>query len=452
MTRALSTVPGPTGLPVFGSLLALGAGPLDFLTGLHRDHGDLVRFRIGPQETLLVTDPALVEAVFVKHRDATVKDPVTAGLSELLGQGLLTAEGEAWRKNRVTIAPSFQPKHLAALGGTMVAATNEALDGLAEGSVDVHPFLMELTLDIAVRTLFGATLEDAGRVGPLVEDLMIGFDQSIHTWRRLLPRWVPTAAKRNRARDGAELHAILDGIVAKKRAALARGEEHDDLLARLLVARGEDGAAMSDGQLRDELLTLFLAGHETTALTLGYALWLLAGHPDAQRRARDELDAVLGSGEATAADTRRLPFLDAIVQESMRLYPPAWIIGRSTVEDLTLGDVAVPAGTVLLMPPWVVHRDARWFDAPEAFRPERWLETSDRPRFAFFPFGGGPRVCVGNHFARMEAVLVLATVLRRLELRAQPDFALEVMPSVTLRPRHGIRVEVGRRGAGKVAA
>ena len=445
MSRPLSALPGPAPLPLIGNLAALGGDPLGFMAGLAAEYGGLVRFRIGSQDTLLVSDPALVEQVLVKLREATVKDPVTAGLSDVLGQGLLTAEGELWRRNRRTIAPSFQPGQLAALGEVMVASTARSLDGLVEGPVDVHEHMMGLTLDIAVRTLFGAELHDAARVGPLVEELMVGFDRQMHTWRRLLPAWVPTAARREAAHHKAELHSILQVIVDQKRQAQAAGEEGADLLSRLLAARDEEGQPMGDDQLRDELLTLFLAGHETTALTLGYALWLLANHPDVQQRLHEELTQVLEGRDPTSADCRRLPYVDAVVQESMRLYPPAWVVGRQAAEDLVLDDVAVPKGTVLLMPQWVVHRDSRWFPEPLQFRPERWLAGEERPKFSFFPFGGGQRVCVGNHFARMEAVLVLAMMLTRLELRPQPGFELQVLPSVTLRPRGGIVVRQATR-------
>ncbi|MCP4807113.1 MAG: cytochrome P450 [Proteobacteria bacterium] len=319
------------------------------------------------------------------HRKATIKAPITAGLSDVLGQGLLTAEGETWRQNRRLIAPSFQPRHLAEPGGE--------------------------------------------RVGPLVEELMHGFNEKTHTWRRLLPEWVPTKGRRIAERNQRELHAILQELVAKKRT------QHDpdasDLLSRLLAARDDEGRGMDDAQLRDEMLTLFLAGHETTALALSYAVLLLAKNPGLQERARQELDAVVGEGPLTAMHSRRLPFLDAVFQETMRLYPPAWVVGRAAAEPFVLGDVRVPAGTVLLLPQWVVHRDERWFPQADTFRPDRWLEDPQHPKYAFFPFGGGQRVCVGNHFARMEAVLVLAEWLRTFELAPVAGFELDVFPSVT---------------------
>ncbi len=449
MPRALSDVPGPAPLPLIGNLREVAGDPLGSLEAGTRAHGDLWRIRVGTRTNLVVTDPALIEEVFITHRKATVKDPVTAGLSDVLGQGLLTAEGETWRKNRRLIAPSFQPRHLAELGSTMVASTERAASGVSSGTHDVHEHMMALTLDIAVRTLFGTVLSDAHRVGPLVEELMQGFIRKTQTWRRLLPAWMPTPGRAAARRHMRELHGLLLELVAQKRASDGQGS---DLLSRLLAARDEQGRGMDDDQLKDELLTLFLAGHETTALALSYALWLLAEHPQAMARARAELDVVVGEGQVTARHSRQLPWLDAVFQETMRLYPPAWVVGRAAAQDLVLGDLHVPAGTGLIMPQWVVHRDERWFDEPFAFRPERWLAESHRPRFAYFPFGGGQRTCVGNHFARMEAVLVLAAWLQVFEVRPVPGFHLAVEPSVTLRPRDGVKLELLRRDGRRLAA
>jgi len=457
MPRSLTDVPGPKPLPVLGNLKPLKGDPLVFVTELSRTYGGLALFHVGPQKTLLISEPALIEQVLVKHRAVTVKDPITSELSEVLGQGLLTAEGETWRQNRRLIAPSFQPRHLAALGETMVDCADRAQAGISDGVRDAHHDMMGLTLEIAIRTIFGASPEgEVAQVGPLVEELMFGFDQQVHTWRRLLPSWVPTKFRRAVGTHRAALHVIVQDLIDRKR----REGLGDDLLSRLLEARDEEGKGMDDEQLRDEMLTLFLAGHETTALALSYALLLLARHPEAQARAKAELDAVLGGALPTAGDSRRLPFVDAVFQESMRLYPPAWVIGRQATQDFLLRDpsgdaaedVAVPAGTVMLMSPWAVHRDPRWYEAPLDFRPERWLEGRERPKFAFFPFGGGQRVCVGNHFARMEAVLVLARWLQAFEVRPVEGFELSLTASVTVRPDCGVQVEMVRRESSRAVA
>jgi cytochrome P450 len=206
---------------------------------------------------------------------------------------------------------------------------------------------------------------------------------------------------------------------------------------------------MPDSQVRDEAITLILAGHETSALTLSYTLMLLAQHPDVQARLVCELQDVVGDHTPTAAHAKRLPYADAVIREAMRLYPPAWAIGREATTPIQVGDVEVPAGTQILIPQWVVHRDPRWFAEPLAFRPERWLDERAKalPRFAYFPFGGGPRICVGNHFARLESLMLLAVWMRRFEVAPVPGFSVSLLPSATLRPLHGVRVMLSRRAA-----
>jgi cytochrome P450 len=273
---------------------------------------------------------------------------------------------------------------------------------------------------------------------------MADFHLLVHTWRRLLPHAVPQPVRRRMRQGGRVVDDILMDIIRQKRAAGASG---DDLLSLLLAARDDAGTGMSDAQLRDEAATLFLAGHETTALALGYAFVALAGDPAVRDWLHEELDDVLGDRLPGADDVPRLVRTGAVVDETMRLYPPAWIIGREPQTDVTLGGYRVSRGEQVLMSPWALHRDPRWFADPLAFRPARWLDgLADRlPRFAYLPFGGGPRVCIGNHFARMEAVLVLATIARRVRLDTAPGFRLRLAPAVTLRPAGGLPVVVRRR-------
>ncbi|HHO53501.1 MAG TPA: cytochrome P450, partial [Deltaproteobacteria bacterium] len=278
------------------------------------------------------------------------------------------------------------------------------------------------------------------RVGEAIGSFMEAFEEELRSFRRLLPAWVPTRGRRRIAEARRSISGVLDPIIARERAS---GEERDHLLGRLLAARDEDGEGMSDAQLRDEAITLFTAGHETTSIALSYALWLLAHHPSIQEEVAAEGRAVSGDRPPSAADLSRLPLHRAVIRESMRLYPPAWMIGRAPTEDVQIGGHVVRAGEQILMPQWVVHRDPRWWREPLAFRPERWLgdETEGLPRFAYFPFGGGPRVCIGNHFATLEAVLILAVWLKHHRLTAAPGATLEPMPAVTLRPRSGVWLE-----------
>jgi cytochrome P450 len=431
--------PGPRGLPLLGSLLDLAADPLGFMVETAKTHGDVAHYTIGSEQHWLVTGPRGVETVFVELKDRTHKDAITSGLSRLLGQGLLTSEDPVWKRQRKLAAPSFQPRHLAAYADAMVDVSLERVP--ACGTRDVHEDLTAATLEIVLRTLFGASTPDGRAVGDALGVFMGAFEEEVRSYRRLLPRWVPTRGRRRIRKARKDIERALDRVIAERRAGPGDGVE---LLSRLLAARDEDGRPMADEQLRDEAVTLFLAGHETTALALSYALWLLAANADVQDRMRAEIAAVVGDGRPTMAHVPKLRLVDAVVKEAMRLYPPAWVIGRTPTEDVVVEGHRIPKGAQILVPPWVVHRDPRWWSQPNAFRPDRWLgdEAAALPRFAYFPFGGGPRVCIGNHFAQMEAVLVLATWLREISVEPAPGATLELMPAVTLRPRTGVHLVV----------
>lgn len=431
-------VPGPVGLPVVGSLWEIKGDPLTFLTRMSREYGDLARFRVGQDELYVLSHPDDVERLLVGDRTKVGKDRITRSLSAALGQGLLTSDGEVWKRQRKLIAPSFQPRHVAAYGDVMVDCARRGVP--AEGVVDVHAVMTAVTLDIVVRTLFGSEPGDAAeRVGPVLAELMIAFESENRTVWRMVPEWVPGAHRRRAKQLTAELDALLLELVRRR----AQRPLGDDLLSRLLEARDEHGRGMDERQLRDEAITVFLAGHETTALTLTYALWLLAEHPEEQERVRAEVLAL--PADPGVADLKALARTSAVVKETMRLYPAAWAIGREALEPLEVRGHTIPAGAQLATSQWVVHRDARWWVGPERFRPERWLtgETEGMPRFAYFPFGGGPRVCVGNHFATLEATLVLATFLRARKVAPVPGFVPDLVPAVTLRPRGAVPLRVG---------
>jgi cytochrome P450 len=310
---------------------------------------------------------------------------------------------------------------------------------------DVHADMMRLALDIVARTLFGASAAgQAETVGRALEALMTYYASVMS----LLPwlRWLPTPGNRRFRRAVRDLNAVVYDMIARRR---ADGPGGEDLLSRLLPLRDEAGRGMTDRELRDEVVTLFLAGHETTALALSYCFYLLATHPDAEARLSAELAEVLRGRSPTSSDVPRLRYAEWVVKESMRLYPPAPSIGREAINDCEIGGYHVPKGTQIGLVQWIVHRDPRWFDEPEAFKPERW--DNDRakrlPRGAYFPFGDGPRICIGTHFAMMETVLILATVLQRYRLELAPGYRLELFPSITLRPKHGVLVVLHERAA-----
>jgi cytochrome P450 len=382
-----------------------------------------------------------------RHREC-IKDYGTRQLIPLVGNGLLTSEGDFWKRQRKLASPPLSPRRIASYAETMVVCAERASAGYREHEVrDIHADMMRLTLEIVGKTLLGFdTGTQAERVSWIVDAAMAYFEKQIWGIQALLPQWVPTP-RRVAFRAGVEeLDRLIYRIIARSR---AQGDTADHLLARLVNARGEDGAAMSDVQLRDEAVTMLLAGHETTALTLTYAVYSLSEHPEVAARVRAELDRELGGRPATSADLPRLKYLDAVMRETLRLYPPAYVVGREVAQPFSVGGYTLDPGVEVMVSPFAVQRDPKLYEDPERFRPERWLEqrAAALPRFAYFPFGGGPRVCIGNHFAMMEIMLVLATLLQQLELTIVPGYELKFAPVVTLRPAGKVPVLVRRRRA-----
>ena len=370
---------------------------------------------------------------------------------DLLGKGLLISEGELWQRQRRLMQPAFHRDRIAGYGRTMVTSTERALGVWRDGETrDIHKEMMSLTLDIAARTLFNVEIASASdRIANALNAILIVTAKPARILR--LVRSVPTRAERNYRRAVRDLDEIVYGIIRDRRAARARGDapKENDLLGMLLAAQDEDGSGMSDQQIRDETLTLLLAGHETTAIALSWAWYLLSQNPEAESKLHAELESVLGGRLPQTEDLPRLPYTERVVKESMRLYPPAYVVLRLSVEDCEIGGYKIPRGSSVGTSSWVVHRDPRYFPDPERFLPERWTDEFQRslPRFAYFPFGGGPRVCIGAQFAMMEATLVLATVAQRYSLRMVPDHPVETSPSITLRPRYGLRMTLHRREA-----
>lgn len=441
----LASPPGPRGLPWVGSLLPFARDPLAFVSSVAQRHGDIARFTLLGTPTFLLSHPDQVQHILVERPADEIKDEITRGLDRILGQGLLTSEGALWKRQRKLAAPSFSRADVAVYARAMVERTAALVADVGAAEVrDVHTDMTSVTLDVVVRTLFGREATGVEDVGETVGALLSAYRRAYIGPQRMLPSWVPTGSRRTFRRGVRRIDEVLAGIIAEARASQRRGS---DLLSRLLAATDDEGSGMSDRQLRDEIVTMFLAGHETTAIALTSALYLLATNPDIAARVRAELDAKLGGRPAEAADAPQLKLLDAVVRETMRLYPPAWIIGREAVRPIDIPGAHIPAGSQILMSQWVLHRDPRWFDQPTTFRPDRWLDgsTSSIHRYAYIPFGGGPRVCIGNHFAMLEAVLILATFLQRLEVEPVADTALKLAPSVTLRPVDPVLLRVAPR-------
>jgi cytochrome P450 len=441
--------PAVPGWPIVGNAVDYLRDPLAFLCKTPRLYGDVVRMRLGAIEATLLSHPAAIEEVLVTQNRSFKKDQYIERIRPVLGDGLLTSEGDFWRRQRRLAQPAFHRDRIAAYGATMVDYGERLAASFRAGEVrDIHKDMMRVTLEIVAKTLFGAEVEDhmATEVGEALEVVVTDLADPLPLFVPVL-RKLPTPQVRRLRSAIQRLDAIILGIIRARR---TRKDDVDggDLLSMLLHAQDDDGTRMTDKQLRDEVMTLFLAGHETTAIALSWTWLLLSDHPHVDAALERELDTVLGGRPPTMADLPRLEVANAIVLESMRLYPPAWSLGREATVDCTIGGFHVPRGAQVWMCPWSVQRDPRWFDDPERFLPERWRggELQKRlPKYAYFPFGGGPRLCIGQSFAMMEAVLLLAAIAQRVRLRLAPGQRIESLPAVTLRPKYGLRVEVERR-------
>lgn len=434
--------PGPDQHWLLGAWPELRRDPLAFFDRCAGEFPEVAYFRLGPLRCCVVNDPALVEEVMVGQADRMRKASWDQEALELvLGEGLLTSEGEGWRTDRRRLQPAFRRDRLVPLARGLVDRTVALAGGWEAGErVDVHTEMARLTLENLTAGLFGLemTRPEVRSVQRALDDVMAGFEALIRS-PLPLPVWVPTPTNLRGRRAASRLREVVEGLVERRR---RPGEEGDDLMGRLLTAARE--GSLSEERLRDHVTTFLLAGHETTALALAWCLWLLARHPETQRRVREELEETLEGGRPRAEDVERLEWTDRSLTEAMRLYPPAWGIGREPLEDLEIGGWPLAEGTQVFLVQWSLHRDPRFYERPGAFRPERWTEElrSELPRFAYLPFGGGPRHCVGRNFATLEATLVLATLLRRWRFEPAEGAEPEPRPAVTLRPDGGVPLVV----------
>ncbi|HYY94823.1 MAG TPA: cytochrome P450 [Pyrinomonadaceae bacterium] len=444
---AVAVPQGPKGGRVFGNMREFNRDTLGFIERCEREFGDVVLTRFLYMPAYFLFNPEHIEYVlatgaknFVKA--ASLRSPF---FLRLVGDGLVTSDGEFWRRQRRLAQPAFHRDRVASYGETMVAFTERALARWQDGQMlDAHEEMMLLTQVIVAQTLFSADVStEAREIGEALSRIVRPFSaQATVKW--ILDNRLPTPAHLRFNRAVQKIDRFVYRIIGARRAS---GEDRGDLLSMLLRAQDEDGSGMTDRQLRDEVMTLFLAGHETTALALTWAWYLLARNPEAESALHAELEEVLGGRAPSVEDLPRLRYCEWVVKESLRLYPPAYAVGREAVRDCEVGGYRIPSGMQVFVFQWAVQRDARWYDEPEAFRPERWREevSARLPKFAYFPFGGGPRQCIGNAFAMMEAVLILATIARRFRLRLVPGHAVELLPAMSLRPKDGIRVKLERR-------
>jgi cytochrome P450 len=401
---------------------------------------------MGPFRILLVFHPEAIEELLVARNRDFIKSPGVRLLRPLLGDGLLLSEGDTWLRQRRLIQPAFHRQRVAGYGDVMSAFAERHVAGWTAGTtIDVHAEMMALTQAIVGKTLFDADVSgDAQDATQAAKVLAQDFGVRLRSFR-LLPFWFPTPRNLRSRRAVARLDRVVHRIIGER---LAGHEDRGDLLSMLVQTQdADDGTRMTARQVRDEVMTIYMAGHETTAVALSWAWYLLAQHPDADARLADEVSDVLGGRRPVVADLPRLKYAEMVMMESMRLYPPAYGLGRQATVPSEIAGHRVARGDIFIAPTWVVHRDRRWFDESEAFRPERWAKDLAQrlPRFAYFPFGGGPRQCIGNGFALMEGILILATIAQRFRLSLVPGQRITPTPYVTLRPEPGIRVRLAAR-------
>ena len=445
MTQKLP--PGPKGNWLLGNLPAFRRDILGMFLQCSKEYGDVVRFRIPNLHSYLITHPDDIEYVLVTANRNFKKHKIWRHLSSLFGTGLLTSEGDFWIRQRRLAQPAFHKNRIALYGEIMVDYTKRMLGHWHDGQTrDVHEDIMALTMQIVAKTLFNADVSKESKdVGDAMEVVMQEF-QSRFGRPFFLPESIPTPGNIRFKKAIRKFDDMIYSIIKSRRSAK---DETGDLLSMLLNARDEDGSGMTDTQLRDEIITLFLAGHETTAIALSWTLYLLSQHPVVRSKLLEESENVLEDRNASVDDLANLKYAEMVILESMRLYPPAYGYGREAISDCEIGGYHVPAGTTIFLSQYVTHRDPRFFENPLEFHPERWADDLLKriPKYAYFPFSGGPRQCIGNSFAMMEAVLLMVTILRAFQLDLVPNHPVVLQPSITLRPKYGMKMILKKRGA-----
>ena len=437
-------LPGPQRRYPGEFALAVTRRPLEFLPALARDYGDVAAFHIGPQPIVLLSHPDQIRDVFVTHGRQFHKGRGLERAKVLLGEGLLTSEDDLHLRQRRLVQPAFHRARIAAYGETMASYAERRGNQWRDGQVlDISREMAAYTLAVVGKTLFDADIErEAHEIGEALGAAIAAFNYTVLPLGALLLKLpLPLARRFRRGRE--RLDETIYRMIEERRRS---GDDRGDLLSMLLLAHDieGDGSGMSDRQLRDEVMTLLLAGHETTANLLTWSFYLLSQHPDVEERLHAELDR-LGRARLGADDVVRLPYARAVIAETMRLYPPAWIVGRRALTAYDVGEFTIPARSLVLMSQWIVHRDARWWPDADRFQPERWLPGGSaldpsRPKFSYFPFGAGTRVCIGEQFAWMEGILGLAALARRWRLRLADGQRVVPQPIITLRAKHGMRM------------
>jgi cytochrome P450 len=449
VTHAPATTPlaGPKGSWLTGNLTDFGRDPLGFLEKCARDYGDFVPVRFLHQKIYLINDPSHIEDVLTTQarsfrKTLGYRTPV---MRRIFGVGLVTSEGEHWVRQRRLAQPAFHRDRIATYAKSIVGFTEEMIATWKDGETrDIHYEMMQMTVGVVTKTLFNSAVSP--ELNDVIASSTVVMERFTTQWKwyRALFGLLPSVMSWRFSRGMRRLDDFIYSLIRERRAS---GKDEGDLLSMLLQARYEDGSQMSDEQLRDELTTLMVAGMDTTALALSWAFYLLSQNPESIPPLHEELKRVLGGRAPGFADLPQLSYTEMVVKETMRLYPSVWIIGREALQDCEVGGQAIKAGESLFMSQWLKHRDSRYFKEAGSFRPERWRgeEMKQLPKYAYFPFGGGPRVCIGNSFAMMEAVLALATISQKFELTAARGYQVAPWPAITLYPKGGVFLKIVSR-------
>ncbi|MFZ4814228.1 MAG: cytochrome P450 [Phototrophicaceae bacterium] len=439
------------GQPIIGMANTFGNDRLNTLTRIRDQYGDIAEMKFFHRSAYVLNNPEYVHQVLVKDADKFHKSPnMRRNLGRIIGEGLLTSNGDFHRQQRRLVQPAFHRQRISNYGDTMLALTQQRVEDWHEReTVEIHDEMMTLTMEIVAQALFGTNL--SGQSAEISQHVSLMIETGSRQFSRpLLLLWsrVPTPANRRMMAATQRLDDVIYAMIDERRRS---GEDRGDLLSMLLLAQDEEsGVGMSNQQVRDEAMTIFLAGHETTANALTWAFYLLAENPAAQDMLTEEVDRVLGGRPVAVTDLAQLPYSRMVIQEAMRLYPPAWITSRYAIQDVDIDGYLIPANSVVIASPYLMHHHPRYWQDPEAFIPTRFLTHEDSVKAAYFPFSAGPRVCIGNHFAMMEMQIVLITALQRLRFSTVAGQQVEAEPQITLRPKHGIHLALEQRVAALV--
>lgn len=433
---------------IFKNAYYMANWPIEFLFENYDTMGPIYWVKSPIRKIAVLNDPECVRHILQENNRNYVKSFGYDPLKLLLGNGLLTSEGDFWRKQRRLAQPGFHKEKLAAIVDTMITCTGQLLtrwEKLEGVEMNISSEMNHVALDIVSKSLFISNVED--EIDKISTWVTVAIEQGAERIRNpfKIPTWIPTPNNLKQNKAVSVLNEVINGIIEKRR---NEGKQYDDLLSMLMDARDEDtGEGMSNAQLRDEVMTIFIAGHETTANALTWAFYVLAQHPEIEQKLKAEIDEVLQGRPVSFENLRSLTYTRQVIDETLRLYPPAWIIGRKNIEDDEIGGYFIPAGTNCLVPTLCIHRSPKYWKDPLKFDPDRFSteRVKEQKKFTYFPFGGGPRLCIGNNFALMEMQVVMASIMQRYTFELKDTTPIELDPLITLRPKQNVYLKLVRR-------